>query len=61
MSPRIPPGNGSPVTFRVLDWNSFVQQSWGEYWTIPEYVYLMNNGRKFQSTDALTSGIYKKT
>jgi len=42
-----------------MDWTLFLE-AWGEQWTIPDTAYEMSSGRKFDSTDQYTSGIYKR-
>lgn len=61
MPPRIPPGNGLPVTYREFVFGDMVRREWGAEWNIPDIVYEMTNGRKFESTDMQTSGIYKRS
>jgi hypothetical protein len=50
-----------PVTSRTFDWRQMVITQWGEDWRKPEWVYEMSNGRKFDSTDYYTTGIYQRS
>lgn len=61
MPARIPPYNGLPVSYRTFNFGDMVRRVWGAEWNIPEKVYEMTNGRKFDSTDMQTSGIYKRS
>ena len=47
-----------PPTMRVIDWKSLVVKAWGDKWLKPETAYEWSNGRKFESSDQSTSGIY---
>ena len=61
MAARIPPKNGYPVSFRQFVFGDMVRQEWGQEWAIPDIVYEMSNGRKFESTDLMYGGVYAKT
>ena len=50
-----------PVTTRSIDWRQMVISQWGDEWRKPEWVYEMSNGRKFDSTDYYTTGIYQRS
>lgn len=58
---NIPPKNGFPVTTRTINWKQLVVTEWGEQWAKPDTAYEMSNGRKFDSTDQYTTGIYRRT
>lgn len=58
--PYIPPKNGLPVSFRNFNFGEMVRREWGSDWNVPDIVYEMTDGRKFESTDMQTSGIYKR-
>jgi hypothetical protein len=50
---------GYKVTTRQLDWNQMVRASWGSEFSAPDHgLYEFSNGRKFDSTDRGTTGIY---
>lgn len=50
---------GYKVTTRQLDWSEMARRSWGSEWSAPDHgVYEFSNGRKFDSTDRGTTGIY---
>lgn len=48
----------APPTTRTLDWASIVRKIWGDEYLKKEVVYEFSNGKKYESTDASTSGIY---
>lgn len=58
---NIPPQNGFPVTTRTYSWGDEVRRQWGAEWSRPDIGYEMSNGRKFDSTDAYATGIYRRT
>ena len=47
-----------PPTQRIIDFKSLVVKAWADQWLKPETVYEFSNGRKFESSDQSTSGIY---
>ena len=47
-----------PPTQRIIDLKTLVVKAWGDQWLKPESVYEFSNGRKFESSDQSTSGIY---
>lgn len=46
-------------TTRTIDYSAQVRRVWGDEWHKRETVYEFSNGRKFESTDQSTSGIYR--
>ena len=50
--------NTDPPTQRVIDFKSLVVKAFGDQWLNPETAYEFSNGRKFESSDQSTSGIY---
>ncbi len=52
---------GSKVTTRSISWRDIVIRAWGEDWRAPDRgAYEFSSGRKFDSTDNGTTGIYSK-
>ena len=50
---------GAPVTTRTISFLELVQRSWGEEFRAPDRgIYEMTAGRKFDSTDTGSTGIY---
>jgi hypothetical protein len=50
---------GYKVRTQSLDWNQMVRASWGAEFSAPDHgAYEFSNGRKFDSTDRGTLGIY---
>lgn len=47
-----------PPTQRITDLKTIVVKAWGDQWLKPETAYEWSNGRKFESSDQSTSGIY---
>lgn len=60
MPPRIPPQNGVAVTTRTFSYKDMVLREWGPEFNKPDTAYVFSNGRKFDSTDMQTTGIYKR-
>ena len=59
MSASIPPSLGKPVTTRQLTWLQLAMQAWGSEFNAPDHgIYEFSNGRKWDSTDKNTTGIY---
>lgn len=58
MANPIPAELGYPVTTRTYSWQDEVERMWGAEWARPDVAYEMSNGRKFDSTDRYTTGIY---
>jgi hypothetical protein len=50
--------NSPVVSFRVINYQSMVEEMWGPAWNMNDIAYEMSNGRKFESTDKYTTGIY---
>lgn len=57
---NIPANLGFQVSTRTYSWADEVQRQWGAEWSRPDVAYEMSNGRKFDSTDRYTTGIYGK-
>lgn len=57
MAASTPTSKVSTRTFSLLD---LVQRVWKEEWNKPEKAYEFKNGRKFDSTDRQTTGIYTR-
>ena len=49
------------VTTRTVSWDALVRQALGPEFNKPDVAYKFNNGRKFDSTDKGTSGVYRRT
>ena len=47
-----------PPTQRIIEWKPLVVKAWGDSWLKPDVSYEFSNGRKFESSDNSTSGIY---
>lgn len=58
MANPIPADLGFPVTTRTYSWADEVHRMWGSEFYRPDVAYEMSNGRKFDSTDRYTTGIY---
>lgn len=57
----IPPGLGRPVTYRSFSWLEMAQRAWGAEFRQPDHgIYQFSDGRKFDSTDMYTTGIYRR-
>lgn len=50
--------NTPVVSFRTLNYGEMVREMWGPAFNLNDIAYEMNNGRKFDSTDRYTTGIY---
>lgn len=60
-APRIPASLGAPVTTRSFSLNEMVRRAWGSEFSAPDHgVYEWSNGRRFDSTDLGTTGIYRR-
>ena len=58
---QIPPTLGFKVTSRTTSWMDLCVRAWGSEWAAPDHgIYEFSNGRKFDSTDSYSSGIYSK-
>ena len=50
---------GAPVVSRNILWLDLATRAWGAEWNAPDRgIYEWSNGRKFDSTDKTTNGIY---
>ena len=50
---------GYKVSSRQLNWLQMVERAWGSEFNAPDHgIYEWSNGRKFDSTDKGTTGIY---
>lgn len=59
MPPNIPQELGSKVSTRSFGWSELPERSWGSEFNAPDHgIYEFSNGRKFDSTDKYTTGIY---
>ena len=59
-APTIPASLGRPVTSRSFSWKEMVIRQWGSEYAAPDHgVYQFINGRRFDSTDMTTDGIYQ--
>jgi hypothetical protein len=47
------------VHTRQIPFRNLVLKQWGAEWDKKDICYKFSNGRKFESTDSVTSGIYK--
>jgi hypothetical protein len=56
----IDPNNlGSKVTSRDINWADLVHRAWGSEFNAPDHgIYEWSNGRKYDSTDKGTTGLY---
>lgn len=61
MPPKIPQSLGAPVTTRNFSLNEMVRRAWGSEFAAPDHgAYEFSNGRRFDSTDLGTTGIYRR-
>lgn len=51
---------GYPVTTRIINFNQLVRKIWGKEFNKSDVAYEFSNGRKFESSDRGTTGIYRK-
>ena len=59
--PPLKPSLGKQVTTRQFSWKEMVIRAWGSEYAAPDHrVYEFSNGRAFDSTDMLTTGIYRR-
>lgn len=57
---NIPPKLGYPVTTRTFSLLEMVARAWGSEFRAPDHgIYEFSNGRKFDSTNMGTTGIYR--
>ena len=58
--PYLNPTLGKQVTTRTVSWKEMVIRMWGSEYSAPDHrIYEFSNGRSFDSTDRLTTGIYR--
>ena len=56
---KIDPSLGFQVSFRSTSWLDQCIRQWGSEWAAPDHgAYIFSNGRKFDSTDRGTTGVY---
>lgn len=54
------PALGLPVSSRAFSLLEMVERSWGSEFRAPDHgIYEFSNGRRFDSTDMGTTGIYR--
>lgn len=59
--PPLNPALGQPVTSREFSLLEMVERAWGAEFAAPDHgVYEFSNGRRFDSTDLGTTGIYRR-
>jgi hypothetical protein len=57
----VPPELGLPVTWRSFSFKDMAIRAWGSEYSAPDHgVYEWSNGRRFDSTDRGTTGIYRQ-
>jgi hypothetical protein len=57
--PKNPNNLGNAPTFRNISWMDMCVRAWGTEWNAPDHgVYCFSNGRRFDSTDKGSTGIY---
>jgi hypothetical protein len=50
---------GAPVVTRTISWRDLAERTWGADFRAPDHgVYQFSSGRKFDSTDLDSTGIY---
>lgn len=60
MSYPIPPTLGRPVTYRQFSWLEMAERAWGSAYRQPDHgIYQFSDGRRFDSTDMYSTGIYR--
>jgi hypothetical protein len=58
--PPLNPALGNQVTSRQFSLAEMVERAWGAEYAAPDHgIYEMSNGRRFDSTDMGTTGIYR--
>ena len=58
-TPTTPANNGPKVSTNDYSWQDMVLKAWGgEYYAPDHGVYSFSNGRRFDSTDKTSNGIY---
>jgi hypothetical protein len=59
--PPLNPALGRQVTSRNFSLLEMVERAWGSEWSAPDHgVYQFSGGRRFDSTDYGTTGIYQR-
>lgn len=59
--PPLDPSLGKQVTSRQFSLLDMVERSWGPQFRAPDHgIYEFSNGRRFDSTDMGTTGIYQR-
>lgn len=59
--PPLNPDLGNQVTTRQFSLLEMVERSWGSEFRAPDHgIYEFSNGRRFDSTDMGTTGIYRR-
>jgi len=59
--PPLNPSLGRQVTSRNFSLLEMVERAWGSEWSAPDHgVYQFSGGRRFDSTDYGTTGIYQR-
>jgi hypothetical protein len=57
--PYLNPTLGNKVATRQITWKEMAIRAWGSEYAAPDHrIYVFSNGRAFDSTDRLTTGIY---
>lgn len=58
--PFLNPKLGNKVSSRSIPWKEMAIRAWGSEFAAPDHrIYVFSNGRAFDSTDLLTTGIYR--
>lgn len=58
--PYLNPKLGNKVSSRTIPWKEMAIRAWGSEFSAPDHrIYVFSNGRAFDSTDLLTTGIYR--
>lgn len=58
--PYLNPKLGHQVTSRQIAWKEMAIRAWGSEFRAPDHrIYEFSNGRSFDSTDMLSTGIYR--
>ena len=59
--PPLNPNLGKQVTTRTFSLQEMVERSWGPQFRAPDHgIYQFSNGKRFDSTDMGTTGIYRR-
>jgi len=61
MAANDPKVSTEPPIIRTIDYGALVRKMWGDAWHKHEDVYQFRSGRKFESSDYGTTGIYRGT